>query len=252
MVKGRHMKTMLAAILGFAALAVVHTLHMPTVAGQKEKKSWTEWSKKDAEKVLTSSPWAQTQVETDLTEMFYTPTSDNRGAPNSAARAQQGATNQEVNLSYHIRFFSARPIRQALARLYQIQRKPTGEELQGLESFANAVPAKVIILTVTYDSSDGRTAGRAMQLFGSAITATLKNKAYLERKDGTRVFLEEYVPPGKDGFGARFIFPRFFQERPFITDDAGEVRFFAEFTDAMKLNMRFSISQIKFNDQLEY
>ena len=223
-----------------------------TIQGQKKTDVWTAWSKKDAEKLLTSSPWAQTQVETDLTEMFYSPTSANRSAPNAAARAQQGATNQEVSLSYHIRFFSARPIRQALARLYQLQRQPTGEELKGLENFANAVPAKVIIVTVTYESNDGRTAGRALQLFESAISATLKNKAYLERKDGTRVFLEEYVPPGKDGFGARFIFPRFFQERPFITDDAGEIRFYAELADTVKLNMRFSVSQMKYNDQLEY
>ena len=223
-----------------------------TTQGQKKSETWTEWSKKDAEKVLTSSPWAQTQVETDLSEMFYSPTSQGRGAPNSAARAQQGATNQEVTLSYHIRFFSARPIRQALARLYQIQRKPTEEQLSGLQSFANATPSKVIIVTVTYDSSDGRTLGRVMQVFESAITATLKNKAYLERKDGTRVFLEEYVPPGKDGFGARFIFPRVFQERAFINDDTGEVRFYAELADSMKLNMRFPVSQMKYNGQLEY
>lgn len=222
-----------------------------TALGQKTSEVWTEWSKKDAEKVLSSSPWAQTQVETDLTEMFYSPT-PNRGGLNAAGRAQQGATNQEVTLSFHIRFFSARPIRQALARLYQLQRQPVGEELQGLESFANAVPEKVIIVTVSYESSDGRTAGRAMQIFESAITATLKNKAYLERKDGTRVFLQEYVPPGKDGFGARFVFPRFLQERPFITNDSGEVRFYAELAEAMKVNMRFSVSQMKYNNQLEY
>lgn len=220
--------------------------------GQKKPEVWTAWSKKDAEKVLTSSPWAQTQVETDLTEMFYSPTSPNRGAPNASSRAQQGATNQEVSLSYHIRFFSARPIRQALARLYQLQRQPTGAELKGLETFANAVPAKVIIVTVTYESTDGRTAGRAMQLFESAITATIKNRTYLERKDGARVFLEEYVPPGRDGFGARFIFPRMYQERPFITEDTGEVRFYSEFNESMKLNRRFSVSQMKYNDQLEY
>jgi hypothetical protein len=223
-----------------------------TTQGQKKSDVWTDWSKKDAEKVLSSSAWAQTQVETDLSEMFYAPTSANRGAPNSAARAQQGATNQEVSLSYHIRFFSARPIRQALARLYQIQRQPTGEELKGLETFASAVPSSVIIVTVTYDSSDGRTLGRVMQVFESAITATLKNKVYLERKDGTRLFLDEYVPPGKDGFGARFIFPRTYQGKPFISDDSGDVRFYAELADGMKVNMRFSVSQMKYKDQLEY
>lgn len=223
-----------------------------TAQSQKIAGDWTEWTKKDAEKLLTSSPWAQTQVETDLTEMFYTPTSPLPGAPNSAARGREGATNQEITVSYHIRFFSARPIRQALARLYQLQQKPNEQEMKGLHEFASLVPSKVIIVAVTYESTDKRAMGKVMQAFNSAITESLRTKAYLERKDGARLFLEEYVPPGKDGFGARFIFPRFFQERPFINDDSGEVRFYAEFADSMKLNMRFSVSQMKYKDQLEF
>lgn len=222
------------------------------VYAQKKEQSWTGWSKREAEKMLTSSPWAQTQVETDVTEMFYTPTSPRGGAPNASSRAEQGATNQEVNLQFHIRFFSARPIRQALARLYQLQQKPTEEQLKGLHDFATAVPANVIIVAVTYESTDKRAVGKVLQLFGTAITATLKNKVYLERKDGTRLFLQEYVPPGRDGFGARFIFPRFVNERPFINEDSGEVRFYAELKDNMKLNMRFSVSQMMYNDRLEY
>src|SRR5262245_13298179 len=82
----------------------------------QQNKPWTEWSKKDAEKILSDSPWSQTQVETDTSEMFYSPTSDPR-APGvrttgtSGNRQAQGATNQAVNVKYHIRFFSARPVR---------------------------------------------------------------------------------------------------------------------------------------------
>jgi hypothetical protein len=56
--------------------------------------------------------------------------------------------------------------------------------------------------------------------------------------------LEEYVPPGKDGCGARFIFLRELDGQPFITKDTGEVRFYAEFakgqrsTGALKLPKR--------------
>src|SRR2546423_12555268 len=84
-------------------------------AAQKQMKAWTEWSKKDAEKMLSDSPWAQTQVETDLSEMFFVPTKP--GGFNDPARKDEGATNQEVNLRYYVRFFSARPIRMALARM---------------------------------------------------------------------------------------------------------------------------------------
>jgi hypothetical protein len=170
--------------------------------------------------------------------MFYSPTSANRGAPNSAGRAQQGATNQEVTLSYHIRFFSARPIRQALARLYQLQRQPAGEELKGLENFANAVPEKVIILTVSYESTDGRTAGRA--------------NMYLKVRSPPRWRIRFTRSARKRRLWSSLRIPAILQERPFIADDSGEIRFYAELAEAMKLNMRFATSQMKYNNQLEY
>src|SRR5437762_2959050 len=88
-------------------------------AAQKEMKTWTEWSKKDTEKVLDNSGWGQTQVETDTTEMFFQPTNDPRvtgGAVNDPQRREEGATNQSINVKYFVRFFSARPVRMALAR----------------------------------------------------------------------------------------------------------------------------------------
>ena len=60
------MKTIFALLLGVALLA--------TAFAQKEKKPWTEWSQKDAEKVLNKSGWGQMQTETDTTEMFFRPT----------------------------------------------------------------------------------------------------------------------------------------------------------------------------------
>lgn len=226
-----------------------------SVAGQKMSDPWIEWSKKDAEKVLTESPWARMQVETNVSEMFYTPTSDprtTRNAPNAGARLTEGATNQEVSIKFGIRFFSARPIRQAFARVIELNQQLPADVVERLRQFAEIETRESIIIAVTYESNEKRALAKVMQTFDSAITATLKNKVYLERKDGTRLFLEEYVPPGKDGFGARFIFPRFVSNQPFINEDAGEVRFYAEFAENLKLNMRFPVSQMIYKDQLEY
>src|ERR1700741_4023323 len=103
-------------------------------AVQKEKKPGTEWSQKDTEKMLNNSPWAQVQKDTDTTEMFFQPTADprmagNNRAPNSNERLEQGATNQATNLTYGIRFFSARPIRQAFVRSIQLQQKKLEPEV---------------------------------------------------------------------------------------------------------------------------
>ena len=220
--------------------------------GQNKTVPWTEWSKKDAEKLLTDSPWAHTQVDTNITEMFYQPTSPNRNAPNSNQRASEGAVNQEMKVTYHIRFYSARPVRQALARLYQIQQKPDAEVDKRLRSFAELESTDAIILAVTFESPDGRFSGKAMQAFNSAVTATLKNKTYLERNDGARLFLTEYTPPGRDGFGARFIFPRHVDGKPFINSDTKDIRFFSEYSESLKLNMKFKVPDMIYNGMLEY
>jgi len=218
--------------------------------GQNKNIPWTEWSKKDAEKVLNDSPWGQTQVDTNVTEMFYQPTS--RANATSGQRGVEGALNQEIKVTYHIRFFTARPVRQALVRLYQIQEKPDAESEKGLRSFAELESRDSIILTVTFESTDGRFTGKAMQAFNSAVTAIMKNKTYLERNDGKRLFLTTYVPPGRDGFGARFVFSRIVDGRPFIGPETKDVRFFAEFNESLRLNMKFKVSEMMYNGMLEY
>jgi hypothetical protein len=95
-------------------------------------------------------------------------------------------------------------------------------------------------------------ANKAMQGFNSAVTATLKNNTFLERKDGQRLFLDEYVPPGRDGFGARFIFRRIVDGHPYIDLDTGEVRFYSEYPNSFKLDMRFKTSSMLYDGKLEY
>ena len=107
-------------------LLLLSAVAIETVIGQKQTaKSWKEWTKADAEKILNHSAWGQQQVDTDLSEMFFTPTTDARTsrAPNANSRLEQGATNQETKLTYGIRFFSARPVRQAFIRMIQLQQK---------------------------------------------------------------------------------------------------------------------------------
>jgi len=105
---------------------------------------------------------------------------------------------------------------------------------------------------VTIEGTDKRSLGHVMQLFNSAATGTLKNTSYLERNDGKRLFLEEYVPPGKDGFGARFIFLRMPDGMPFLTPEVSDVRFVGEVAREVKLNMRFKVSDMLMDGKLEY
>jgi len=241
------------AISFLATLILV--LGLTTATAQKTDRPWADWSKKEAEKVLEDSPWAQTQTDSDTSQMFYSPTQDPQRMGRSAnddARLREGAVDQAVNVKFHVRFFSARPIRQALVRLMEIQQKPSTEVAAKLTSFAELQSTSSIIVTVTFESNDQRYSGSVMQAFNSAVTGTLKNNTYLERSDGKRLFLEEYVPPGKDGFGARFIFLRDLDGKPFITRDVSEVRFYAEYSNGIKINRRFKIADMTYGGELEY
>jgi len=238
--------------------ASIATLLVLSVAfAQKTDKPWTDWSKKETQKILEDSPWAQTQVETDTSQSFFSPTSapgvNGAGVTSTtASREAQGATNQAIDIKYRVRFFSARPIREALARQILLQQKLPDEVVERLRNFAELKAENSIIVTVVFESNDQRYGNRVMQAFNSAITATLRNNTYLQRNDGKQLFLEEYVPPGKDGFGARFIFLRFPEQKPFVESNTTELRFVAQFPAGLKIDRRFKIADMNYLGAIEY
>src|SRR5215471_17351476 len=98
---------------------LLYTLLLSTllsVYGFSQDKRWTELTRRDAEKILNDSGWGKTQVDTDTSEMMYsptvTPTTSSRDVSTDSNRAERGALNQEVHVKYRIRFLSAKPVRQ--------------------------------------------------------------------------------------------------------------------------------------------
>ena len=237
-------------------------------SAQRRDSSWMELSKKDADRMLTNSPWSQTQVDTDLTEAFYSPTkggtssvgkadasrgtvSDQQAINNN--RADRGAVNQEIHVSYRISFLSSRPVRQALAKtILAAEREPNDQLVKQLQSFVERDFSQYIVIAVTVTSTDGRFSGPIMQAINSATTGTLKNTTYLERQDGRRLFLSQYLAPIPDNLGAKFIFPRLVEGQPFLSSGSGTVRFYAEFNDSFKLNMRYKVVDMIYDQKLEY
>ena len=243
---------------------------VPTAAvlAQKRSINWMELPKKDAEKILQESPWSHTQVDTDVSEMFYSPT--RAGSPSVARssgttgqssnqqsinnnRADRGAVNQAVDIKYRICFLSALPVRQAFAKMVLSSQRQADDQLVArLQSFVERDFSPYIVIAVTVEASDARFSGPVMQAINSATTGTLKNTAYLERQDGKRLFLISYLPPIQDGLGAKFIFPRTENGQFFLTSKSESVRFVAEFNDSFKLNMTFKVADMMFDDKLEY
>jgi len=251
------------------ALTILVLVALPIIViAQKQDHSWMELPKKDAERTLTNSPWSQVQVDTDVSEQFFSPTRQGTSsvAQSTAARgsvstqqsinnnrADRGAVNEAVSVSYRISFLSSRPVRQALARMIlAAEREPNDQLVKQLQAFVERDFSPYIAIAVTVSSTDGRFSGPALQAINSATTGTLKNKAFLERQDGKRLFLMEYHAPIQDNLGAKFIFPRQVDGEPFLNSTSGTVRFYAEFNDSFKLNMRYKVADMIYDRKLEY
>lgn len=258
-----------ASMKSLTALALSLALILTSaVTAQKHSTTWVELPLKDAEKILNESPWAHTQVDTDVSEMFYSPT--RQGTPSAARpttipgqvsnqqsvnnnRADRGAVNQAVSIKYRICFLSARPVREAFAKMIlSVQNQKDDNLVAQLQSFVDRDFSPYIVIAVSVEANDGRFLGPIMQAINSATTGTLKNNSYLERQDGKRSFLISYIAPIHDGLGAKFIFPRSENGEFFLTAQSESVRFVAEFNDSFKLNMRFKVADMMLDAKLEY
>ena len=170
------------------AFATVSALIIASAAIAQEKNPWPNWTKDEAQKILNHSPWAQMQTDTDVSEMVYSPTSAGRssvGQPTTGRgtvgdqqsinnnRADRGAANQAITVNYQIRFLSARPIRQALARMIELEKKDSSDLKAGLRDFVDRDFSPYIVVAVTVDSSDRRFSGPIMQVLASATAGTL-------------------------------------------------------------------------------
>ena len=220
-------------------------------AAQWEKKAATEWNDKDAQRVLSDSPWARTQVFTSPVTLFRSPVTEGPQRPGSTATGVANAT----HINFHVRFFSARPIRQALARQIIVkQKQPISDDmLAQLKSFTGGEFKEYIVITITCDSQEaGANVREAQGLLMGRGTADLKNITFLEIKGGKRIFLEEYQRPMQDGIGARFIFPRLVDGKPFITPESEEIHFYAELDTTYRLDRRFKVKEMMYEGKLEY
>src|ERR1700752_3673898 len=240
------------------------------IAAAQDKELWPKWDKGKVNKMLNSSPWAQRQTDTDTSQMTYSPTTNtgtssigrstsstagggatNVGREVQGDRSDSGASNQAMSVNYHVRFLSAKPIRQALARMIEIQDKDNKGVREQLGPFVERDFSDYIVVSIVFDATDNRAAGPVLQAFGSATTGTLKNQSYLERSDGKRLFIMDYKPPINDGLGAKFVFPRQVDGQPFLTD-SGDVRFFAQLNSKITLSTKYKLHDMMYEGKLEY
>lgn len=225
----------------------------------QKSKPWTEWSKKDAEKILNSSAWGQTQTEGEASATTTESAVTAVGGPPPASGRQlsrsgeSGASKPSTLVRYRVRFLTAKPVREAFARMVLLsQEKPSEELAQQLQSFVDRDFGDYIVVVISVETADKRSAGQLMQAFSGATSETLQKTTYLERKDGQRLFLIDYRAPSGDGMGAKLIFPRMVGGQPFLQPESEAVRFVADLNEKIKLNMKYKLSEMTYEGKLEY
>ncbi|MBI3952267.1 MAG: hypothetical protein HY314_17595 [Acidobacteria bacterium] len=220
-------------------------LMLPVLTGAVQfykKKPYVEWSEKEAQKILNNSPWAYTYTFTETQQQFWKPGTNTAGV-------------NEINVNFYIRWLSAKPIRQAFAQLVALQKRPEEDQASlrpKLDEFVSRSFPEHIVLSVDYNSNDGRLRGEVMQIMSSLVTSQLQNNTYLVKSDGEKVWLAEYQPPRPDGLGAKFVFPRMVGEKPFLSPTDKEVRFISELSSRYSFNIRFKVADMNLDGQLEY
>jgi hypothetical protein len=235
-------------------------------ASAQKTKPWTEWSEKEAQKILSDSAWAQTQTELSEThagsDSAVTRTQSrseardiisSEAARNIESGETLGKRNTALSVNYHVCFLSAKPIRQAFIRMIELQRPDTPpEKVAELRTFVDRNFGDYIVVTLTMDGTDKKRLAPAAQEINSADPEALKLTTYLERKDGKRLPLMDYRAPAQDGLGAKFVFPRSLDGKPFIDVNSGEFRFVAEVGKTVKLNRRFKVAEMMYEGKLEF
>ena len=224
----------------------------------QKSKPWTELTEKEAAKILNDSPWGQTQTEGEDARPEPTSAITQVAAPGAANRqiSRQGEapdTRPSKVVKYRMRFLSAKPVRAAFARYVMLKKPDADENLSTqLQGFVDRDFADYIVVAVAAEATDPRLVGPTMQFLSTATADVLKEKVYLERKDGKRLLLADYRPPGPDGMGAKFVFMRTLEGQPFLTPESDNVRFFAQLNEKMKLNVRYKVSDMMYDGKLEY
>jgi hypothetical protein len=221
-----------------------------SLSAQWNKKPYTEWSEKDARKLLENSPWAQTQIFSDTSNEFGT---GRRGAP--GATDEQSVDYSSHHLDIRIRLLSAKPVRQAFARIVTLMQKGQvpPQLADQLKAFATQDFPDFIIVSLDCEAKETKSELREFKaLLDTNTLSELKNDTYISGKNGKRVYITAYQPPKNDNLGAKLIFPRLVDGAPFITPDTEEIHFYSEFSRKYILNMRYKVKDMTVDGKLEY
>lgn len=228
----------LAALLAFAFFAA-----SSRAQGGWASKPFEEWTKADAERVLNDSPWVKKQTiklrpPAQRTRVAGGPNPVLDGVPipvqTEGNTAALGGARAPVDYTFTLRLRSALPVRQALARLMQLdkqaaklgdkERKTHEARVKG--TLECPACADNYVLALSSRSQESPNDDPVYALFNGAQPETFKRYVYLADERGERRALVHLVPPRAPGEEATLFFPRLDESgRPLLTPDSKKLVF---------------------------
>ena len=186
------------------------------VIGGFLSRPFSQWSLDEAVGLLNDSPWARQSTFTRVI-----------GGVGSGVSGEK-----EIFSTFYTRLLSARPVREAFARVQQIHHgydELTDEERDEFDALiAPGLDLDVsdwIIVAVAFRSNNPGEETRVSRFFRTQSVETLRNSAFLSTERFPQIELEAYFPPLGDGVGAKFVFPRGVNGSSIVTPEDRSVIF---------------------------
>lgn len=197
------------------ALRILHLLFAGSLAAGVQQ-PFREWTLARALQILNASPWARHETFTRV-----------------IAGVGSGASGEkEIFNTFYVRFLSARPVREALARVQQIEYgydRLADEDRDRFDRHAQenllADFEDWIVIGVGFRSNDPNQESEVRRFLERQTSETLKNKAFLSTKLFSQVRIANYFPPRDEGIGAKFVFPRKLDGAPVVTEACDSITF---------------------------
>jgi len=207
-------------------------------------KQYQAWTERDVKRMLDDSPWGKVHTVALVGAM-----SD---SPRTFESTGRGDLEREKQVSFHIRFLTARPIRMAIARDAMLS-KGVAISAEAAEAFVQQVDDNHIVVALTLSAIPPT--NRAVSEFWSSLlrlsTPALATNTLLATRSGKRMYLTRYERSGEDGAGAKYYFSRRLEDgTPLIQPGEKEVRF-ETVVGSARVWMQFDPRQMVFEGKLE-
>jgi len=175
-----------------------------------------QWTLTKAVEVLNDSPWARHETFTRIV-----------GGVGSGISGEK-----EIYNTFYVRFLSARPIREAYARIQQIRHGYDDMSSEEKLRFDQAQLPKLdidvedwIVVCLSFRSNDPNEESSVRRFLHSETVRTLKTKAFLSTPESPQVEIAAYFPPIEESVGAKFVFPREINGKPVISKNGQRITF---------------------------